>query len=124
MTDFQEEWKFYKETYNRRYGKRVYYVSNYGRVKCNGEFYKCAIHNGYYVLCGEYLHRIVAELFIPGYNEKFELDHKDRNKLNNMVTNLLLCDHKQNMNNPLTIQHMIERSHKKQYYNILRTINL
>lgn len=114
MSYFQEEWKFYKETYNFRWGHRIYYVSNYGRVKCNGKLFKCPIINGYYYLCRKPLHRIVAEQFIPGYDENYELDHKDCNKLNNMVTNLLLCkDHKQNMNNPLTIQHMIENSQPK-----------
>lgn len=109
-----EVFKFYKETNGSRWGKRVYYVSNYGRVKCNGKLFKCSIHNGYYYLCGRPLHRIVAELFIPGWNRKFEIDHKDCNPLNNMVTNLLVCkDHKQNMNNPLTIQHCRERLLKK-----------
>lgn len=101
-----EVWKFYKETNSRPWGHRIYYVSNYGRVKCNGELYICPINKGYYYLCGIPLHRIVAELFIPGWKKDYEIDHKDRNKLNNMVTNLLVCqDHKQNMNNPLTIQY-------------------
>ena len=108
MTDFKEEWKLFKETYNRRYGKRIYYVSNYGRVKCNGKLFKCPIHNGYYVLCGEYLHRIIAEKFLDDWDPNKEVDHKDCNPLNNIVTNLLVCDHKQNMNNPLSIQHMRE----------------
>ena len=102
----KEIWKFYKETNSNRWGKRVYYVSNYGRVKCNGELYKCGIRNGYYILCGEYLHRIIAEKFIPGWKGDYEIDHKDCNPLNNMVSNLLVCkDHRQNCNNPLTIQH-------------------
>lgn len=104
----REIWKFYKETNNRRWGKRVYYVSNFGRVKCNGKLYTCPTYNGYYRLCGEYLHRIVAKLFLDDYYENCEIDHKDRNKLNNMVTNLLICNHKQNLNNPLTIQHCRE----------------
>lgn len=104
-----EIWKFYKESNSRPWGHRVYYVSNWGRVKCNGELYKCTICKGYYYLFRKPLHRIVAELFIPGWDEKCEIDHKDCNRLNNRVDNLLLCkDHKQNMNNPLSIQNQIE----------------
>lgn len=103
----KEIWVFYKETYNSRWGKRIYEVSNYGRVKCNDKLFKCSIGtDGYYYLCGIPLHRIIAEKFIPGWKKDYEIDHKDRNKLNNMVTNLLVCDHKTNMNNPLSIQHM------------------
>jgi hypothetical protein len=110
----QEIWKFYKETYGPRWGHLIWTVSNYGRVKRNGELYICPICGGYYYLCRRPLHRIVAELFIPGWDEKFEVDHKDCNKLNNMVTNLLICQkHKQNMNNPLSIQHMREGHFKK-----------
>lgn len=110
----QEVWKFYKET-KSKYGHRIYEVSNLGRVKLNGKLYICPIRkDGYYYLCNKPLHRIVAELFIPGWDEKFEIDHKDRNRLNNMITNLLICfNHSQNINNPLTIQYKIENSHKK-----------
>lgn len=104
----KEIWKLYKEiTRSNKYFKKgdILTVSDLGRVKCNGEFYKCTITKGYYYLCHIPLHRIIAKLFIPGWDEKFEVDHKDRNRLNNMVTNLLLCDHKTNMNNPLTIQY-------------------
>jgi len=111
----EEIWKFYKETNCNRLGKRVYYVSDLGRVKCNGELYQCRIGtDGYYYLCHRPLHRIIAELFIPGWNEKIEVDHKDCNKLNNMVSNLLVClNHKQNCNNPLTIQHNRKSQSKK-----------
>ena len=106
-----EEYKFWREIkQSNKYFKKgdILTVSTWGQVKCNGKLYKCPIKNGYYYLCGKPLHRIVAELFIPGWYEKCEIDHKDRNRLNNMVTNLLIGDHKTNMNNPLTRQHMRE----------------
>ena len=110
----QEKWIFYKTTYNKRDGYKQYYVSNFGRVMMNGELYECTIVNGYYYLCHRPLHRIIAELFILGCNKNYEIDHKDCNKLNNMVTNLLVCqDHKQNMNNPLTIKHNRESKPSK-----------
>jgi hypothetical protein len=116
MTDFQEEWKFYKEiTRSNQYFKKgdILTVSDWGRVKCNSEFYKCPINRGYYRLCREYLHRIVAEKFISGWKKDYEIDHKDCNPLNNRVDNLLICkDHKQNMNNPLTIKHNRETNTK------------
>lgn len=106
----KEVWIFYKTTYNLRYGYRQYYVSNWGRVMMNGELYICTISSaGYYRLCGKLLHRIIAEKFLPDYYENCEIDHKDCNKLNNMVTNLLVCrNRKENINNPLTLQHMKE----------------
>lgn len=108
----EEIWKIYKEIKrSNKFFKSgdILTVSNFGRVKCNSELFKCRIKNGYYVLCGEYLHRIIAEKFIPGWKKDYEIDHKDRNRLNDIVTNLLVCkDRKQNMNNPLTIQHCRE----------------
>lgn len=102
----KEIWKFYKENSCHRLGKRVYEVSNFGRVKCNGKLYKCGIgKNGYYYLCREYLHRIVAKLFIPNPDNKPCVDHINTNKLDNRVSNLRWCTHKENNNNLLTIQH-------------------
>ena len=105
----REIWKFYKEIkQSNKYFKKgdILTVSDWGRVKCNGEFYKCTITRGYYYLCRIPLHRIIAEKFLSDWDPNKEVDHKDRNKLNNMVTNLLVCDHRQNMNNPLTIKHI------------------
>lgn len=108
----KEIYKLYKEIKrSNKYFKKgdILTVSNYGKVKCNGEFYKCPIVGGrYYYLCHRPLHRIIAEKFLSDWDPNKEVDHKDRNTLNNMVTNLLLCDHTQNMNNPLTIQYRKE----------------
>lgn len=48
------------------------------------------------------LHRIVAEAFIPNPFGKPQVDHIDRNKLNNIVSNLHWCTGSENMLNPLT----------------------
>ena len=89
-----------------------YQVSNWGRVK-SIKFGKERIlkqskdkKTGYLhvVLCKEnilksYLvHRLVAEVFIDNPNNYKEVNHKDENKTNNVVSNLEWCDRKYNIN--------------------------
>ena len=38
-----------------------------------------------------YIHRLVAELYVPGYFEGAQVDHIDCNKVNNHYTNLQWC---------------------------------
>lgn len=45
-----------------------------------------------------YLHRLVAEAFIPNPNGYSDVNHKDENKRNNTVDNLEWCDHEYNSN--------------------------
>lgn len=47
----------------------------------------------------KYVHRLVAETFIENPSDLPEVDHKDRNKSNNEVTNLRWVTHKENMEN-------------------------
>ena len=51
------------------------------------------------------LHRLVAELFIPNPEHKPMIDHIDRNRQNNAVSNLRWCTLKENMLNPNTVEH-------------------
>ena len=44
------------------------------------------------------VHRLVAQAFIPNPNNYKEVNHKDENKANNVVTNLEWCDRKYNQN--------------------------
>ena len=49
-----------------------------------------------------FIHRLVAEAFIPNPNNLPCIDHIDRNYLNNSADNLRWCTQKENCNNPLT----------------------
>lgn len=104
----KEVWKVYKDTGNYRNGG-LWEVSNYGRVKRNGELYECKIkNNGYKVFSTNSLHRAVAELFIPNPENKPCVDHINTNKLDNRACNLRWVSYKENCNNPLTRKHNSE----------------
>lgn len=104
----------------------LYMVSNYGNVKSlkrptrhgtftyNEVILKPAIKRGY---CVVFLYknkkvnyfqvsRLVAIAFIPNPENKPYVDHIDTNKLNNKVENLRWVTASENMNNPLTKEHL------------------
>ena len=110
----QEIWKPVKEYEN------LYMISNLGKVRSldritrngRGDFIKKGkiltnINNnmGYeYVRLKDkneskkfYIHRLVAQAFIPNPNNKKEVNHIDCNPLNNRVDNLEWVSHKENM---------------------------
>lgn len=102
----EEIFKYYKTTFHLKKGTKKYEVSNYGRVKVNNEIIKPSLsHSGYYMCAGEYLHKVVALLFIPNPDNKKEVDHINTVKTDNNVVNLRWVTHKENMNNTITKTH-------------------
>lgn len=102
----EEQWKVYKKT-----KLTLWEISDMGNVKKNGQPYICGKSNsGYYFFSNVFLHRAVAELFVPNPDpeHKTNVDHIDGNKLNNCAWNLRWCTQKDNLNNLITRKRMSE----------------
>lgn len=81
-----------------------------------GNYYKVALKSKQY-----FVHKLVANAFIPNYDNKPCVDHIDTNSLNNNVENLRWVTIKENNNNPITISKQTDRLRS---YNIGRKIRV
>ena len=89
-----EEWRIISEFPN-------YEVSNLGQVRRKNRVLKQHKWEGYCkvklskdgIAYTKQVHRLVAEAFIPKLDDKPEIDHIDRVRDNNCVTNLRWADH-------------------------------
>ena len=118
MSKFELNFKdFRNEEWRQIKGFENYYVSDYGRVanfnyrntgdsilmkpfntKVGYEQIALVDKNGKRVK--KYIHRLVAEAFIPNPKNKPEVDHIDTNRKNNIVDNLRWTTREENFNNP------------------------
>lgn len=81
--------------------RRLYAISNLGRVKSlkRDKIIAPSIVGGFmHVILkkkgtqkGMYIHRLLAEAFLPNPNNLSYVKHKDKNKLNNNLSNLEWC---------------------------------
>lgn len=81
------------------------FLSN--KVKKSGRIYWTLTNeNGEYICrqAAKWIALTYPELVENEYFEGAEIDHKDGNKLNNHPSNLRWATHKENMNNPITVE--------------------
>ena len=96
------------EEYRRSESLPYFLVSNMGgiivadtnkpaRIADNGHGYKQVQIMRKGKRYTRYVHRLVAECFLPNPDKLPEINHKDGDKNNNIVDNLEWCNHKENM---------------------------
>lgn len=70
-------------------------ILNYYRSRDGYYYYSLRKNNRSYAIA---MHRLIAKAFIPNPNSLPQVNHKDENKINNIIENLEWCDRKYNIN--------------------------
>lgn len=60
-----------------------------------------------------FIHRLVADAFVPNHNGYSEINHRDENKVNNYANNLEWCTREHNVNHGTLIERSSQTRSKK-----------
>ena len=88
-------YQIHKRSYRKILSESIHHTGYY-QVRLNGKF--------------DYKHRIIAEQFIPNDDpdHKIQVDHKNRNRTDNHISNLRWCTHSENRKNQSRTKYKIE----------------
>lgn len=80
------------------------------------EYYQITLKNNGNIR-REYVHRLIAETFIPNPENKPQIDHINGDRTDNRVENLRWVTAKENINNPIAIERMSSAKKGKPAHN-------
>lgn len=109
--------------------ENLYQVSNTGKVRTliHNKIMKPDVYNGYERVTlyspfrkrRSFVHRLVAEAFVPNPENKPIIDHIDTNPFNNNADNIKWCSQKENINNPISLNKR-HKPHSKEWNENIR----
>lgn len=117
----EEIWKVWEDKRKNHFNGCLWEVSNYGRIKKNGQLFTPKENRRYIRFNVWALHYVVAVLFVPNPDNKPCIDHIDGNKHNNRADNLRWVTHKENCNNPNTL-HVRDRKWIHMNYEVTKFV--
>jgi hypothetical protein len=109
----------------RSLNRRVYHSGNHTTHFHKGRILSSRINNSGYLsvrlskegsVVTRFVHRLIAEAFVPNFQDKPCVNHKDGNKLNNEIDNLEWVTHKENMQHAYRTG-LIKRKNIKSLFN-------